>query len=213
METFTQANGLGSDLVGAMARDSSGELWVATFAGLSRLHGGKIDNYTTANGLSSNVVTALLPYGNGTLLIGTQDHGWNLWDGQHFTAETNGGLNQTTIHAILDDGSGHLWFATGNGIARCDCAVPATGCRERLLALDRVRRCRRVAQPGDGHQQPSFGLALPRWASLVCHAQGPGGGGPGALPGKRRSAAGRAGAICRGRCTPGTAFGKLFLAS
>jgi ligand-binding sensor domain-containing protein len=30
-------------------------------------------------------------------------------------------LEQTTIHAILDDGSGHLWFATGNGIARCDC--------------------------------------------------------------------------------------------
>ncbi len=127
METFTQANGLGSDLVGAMARDSRGELWVATLAGLSRLHSGKIDNFTTANGLSSNVVTALLPYGNGMLLIGTQEHGWNLWDGQHFTMETNGGLNQTTIHAILDDGSGHLWFATGNGIARCDFAVPATG--------------------------------------------------------------------------------------
>jgi signal transduction histidine kinase len=29
-------------------------------------------------------------------------------------------LEQTTIHAILDDGSGHLWFATENGIARCD---------------------------------------------------------------------------------------------
>jgi signal transduction histidine kinase len=33
----------------------------------------------------------------------------------------NNGLDQTTIHAILDDGGGHLWFATGNGIARCDC--------------------------------------------------------------------------------------------
>ena len=127
METFTQANGLGSDLVGAMARDSNGDLWVATLAGLSRLHGGKIVNYTTANGLSSNVVTALLPHGNGTLLIGTQEHGWNLWDGQHFSAEMRDSLNQNTIHAILDDGGGHLWFATGNGIARCDFAVPATG--------------------------------------------------------------------------------------
>jgi signal transduction histidine kinase/ligand-binding sensor domain-containing protein len=127
METFTQANGLGSDLVGAMARDSNGDLWVATLAGLSRLHGGKIVNYTTANGLSSNVVTALLPQGNGTLLIGTQEHGWNLWDGQRFIAEMRDGRNQNTIHAILDDGSGHLWFATGNGIARCDFAVPATG--------------------------------------------------------------------------------------
>ena len=123
METFTQANGLGSDLVGAMARDASGSLWVATLAGLSRLSGGRIANYTTANGLSSNVITALLSRGDGTLLIGTQDHGWNLWDGRRFSAETQNGLNQTTIRAILDDGVGHLWFATANGIARCDCAA------------------------------------------------------------------------------------------
>ncbi len=37
MKTYTHANGLGSDLVGAMARDASGDLWVATLAGLSRL--------------------------------------------------------------------------------------------------------------------------------------------------------------------------------
>jgi ligand-binding sensor domain-containing protein len=67
METFTHANGLGSDLVGAMTRDAKGDLWVATLAGLSRLHGGKIENFTTANGLSSNVVTALLARTNGTL--------------------------------------------------------------------------------------------------------------------------------------------------
>jgi signal transduction histidine kinase/ligand-binding sensor domain-containing protein len=127
METFTQASGLGSDLVGAMARDSNGDLWVATFAGLSRLgrrdghQGGKIENFTTANGLSSNVITALLAQTNGTLLIGTQDHGWNQWDGRRFSAVAQEELNQTTIHAILDDGRNHLWFATGNGIARCDC--------------------------------------------------------------------------------------------
>jgi signal transduction histidine kinase/ligand-binding sensor domain-containing protein len=120
METFTQANGLGSDLVGAMSRDSQGDLWVATFAGLSRLRGGKIVNYTTANGLSSNVVTALLPRQNGTLLIGTQDKGWDFWDGQRFSPVTVDRLGQTTIHAILDDRNGHLWLATADGIARCD---------------------------------------------------------------------------------------------
>jgi signal transduction histidine kinase/ligand-binding sensor domain-containing protein len=134
METLTQANGLGSDLVGAMARDAGGDLWVATLAGLSRLHGGTFANYTTANGLSSNVVTALLARRDGTLLIGTQDHGWNLWNGRSFTTamgKSFGGLEQRTIHAILDEegtgGGGHLWFATGNGIARCDCnAMGAT---------------------------------------------------------------------------------------
>ncbi len=121
MRTYTQKNGLGSDLVGAMARDTRGDLWVATLAGLSRLRGDTISNFTTTNGLSSNVVTALLPRADGTLLIGTQGHGWDAWDGNKFSAATQNGLEQTTIHAILDDGSGHLWFATGNGIARCDC--------------------------------------------------------------------------------------------
>jgi signal transduction histidine kinase len=129
VETLTQATGLGSDLVGAMARDTHGNLWVATLAGLSRLQGAKpsVTNFTAADGLSSNVITALLARSNGTLLVGTQGHGWNMWDGQHFSHVARNGLNQTTIHAILDDGENHLWFATGNGIARCDCDM-ADGC-------------------------------------------------------------------------------------
>lgn len=120
MRTYTKENGLGNDLVGAMVRDSKGDLWVATLAGLSRLRGDTIQNFTTADGLSSNVVTALLPRAGGTLLIGTQDHGWDVWDGNKFSMATQNGPQQTSIHAILDDGAGHLWFATGNGIARCD---------------------------------------------------------------------------------------------
>ena len=120
MKTYTHANGLGNDLVGAMARDASGDLWVATLAGLSRLHNNTIQNFTTADGLSSNVVTALLARKDGTLVIGTQDHGWNVWDGHKFSAVGHDQTDQTSIHAILDDGGGHLWFATGNGIARCD---------------------------------------------------------------------------------------------
>ncbi|MGH9589487.1 MAG: sensor histidine kinase [Terracidiphilus sp.] len=122
---FTQANGLGSDLVGTMARDAHGDLWVATLAGLSRLHAGKIANFTVGNGLSSNVVTALLPRPDGSLLIGTENHGLDWWSGGKFSAVPDSGLDHTTVHAILDDGSGHLWFATGNGIARCDCDSPA----------------------------------------------------------------------------------------
>jgi signal transduction histidine kinase len=107
---------------------------VATFAGLSRLHGSKITNFTTADGLSSNVITALLPRARGTLLIGTQDRGWNLWDGRRFSRVTVDRLAGTSIHAILDDGYNHLWFATGGGIARCDCgemsgAMDGADCR------------------------------------------------------------------------------------
>jgi signal transduction histidine kinase/ligand-binding sensor domain-containing protein len=126
-QTYTHSSGLGSDLVGAMAHDSNGDLWVSTLAGLSRIANGKIANYTTADGLSSNVITALLPLAMGRLLVGTQDRGWNLWDGQHFSRVTENGLDRTTIHAILKDGADHLWFATGNGIARCDCNEGSQG--------------------------------------------------------------------------------------
>ena len=150
IDTYTQATGLGSDLVGAMARDPHGNLWVATLAGLSRLTGGShptITNYTAADGLSSNVITALLVRSNGTLLIGTQDHGWNMWDGSRFSPASQSGLDRITIHAILDDEKGHLWFATGNGIARCDCDMaggcshwmefgPADGLRGREMATN-----------------------------------------------------------------------------
>ncbi|HWG21782.1 MAG TPA: two-component regulator propeller domain-containing protein [Terracidiphilus sp.] len=125
MQTYTMANGLGSDMVGAMARDGQnglgGDLWIATFAGLSRLHDGKLQNFTTADGLSSNVITAILARPDGALLIGTQDHGWNVFDGKRFLPVAQNTLGHTTIHAILEDGLNHLWFATGTGLARCDC--------------------------------------------------------------------------------------------
>ena len=120
MQIYTHANGLGSDLVGAITRDTNGGLWVATLAGLSRLRGGAITNFTTAYRLPSNVVTALLAEPGGELLIGTENHGWDVWNGWAFSTAQRGDANQATVHAILDDGRGHFWFATSEGIARCD---------------------------------------------------------------------------------------------
>ena len=119
-ETYTRADGLGSDLVGATVRDARGDLWIATLGGLSRLHGKTIANYTTANGLTSNIVTSLLPLADGTLLIGTQDRGLTLWDGHQFTGTADKAVSQRSIHAMLHDKLGHIWFATDEGIARCD---------------------------------------------------------------------------------------------
>ncbi len=140
IKTYTREDGLGSDLVGAIARDAKGDLWVATLAGLSRLHGGSIRNFTTADGLSSNVVTALLPRADGTLLIGTQERGWDVWDGQKFSPGMRGRPEQASIHAILDDGLGHIWFATGDGIARCNCnetaGAGATGGLSQWMEFD-----------------------------------------------------------------------------
>ncbi len=165
IETYTQANGLRSDLVGAMARDTKGDLWVATLAGLSRLHGGAISNFTTKGGLSSDVVTALLPRADGTLLIGTEDHGWDVWDGRKFSRAMRNDheqsskqtTKQTTIYAIPG-----RWRRTPlvcDGRWNCALRLERDG-RNRLRAgivagmfeLGRIRHRRRIAQPGDGGQ-------------------------------------------------------------
>ena len=73
-------------------------------------------------------ITALLPRAAGTLLIGTQDHGWNLWNGQRFSAR--GAQRARSDHRSTRFSTtrrNHLWFATGNGIARCDCAISCDG--------------------------------------------------------------------------------------
>jgi signal transduction histidine kinase/ligand-binding sensor domain-containing protein len=146
-EIYTQANALGSDMVGAMTRDTKGSLWVATLAGLSRLEAGKITNFTTANGLASNVVTALLPREGGSLVVGTQENGWSLWNGTAFSSTQSAGMKNARVHAVLGDSNGHLWFAMANGIARCgltkaaDCTNwlefgPADGLRSRETATN-----------------------------------------------------------------------------
>jgi hypothetical protein len=128
METFTQANGLGSDLVGAMARlGAGGDLWVATFAGLSRLHGGKISNFTTADG-------PLEQCGHGSA-------GARRWD----AADRHAGsrlepVGRAALFACRGqrDGlepdhdprhsgrwRGHLWFATGTALRAATAMGPA----------------------------------------------------------------------------------------
>ena len=72
--------------------------------------------------------------------------------------------SETTIHAILDDEQS-LWFATGNGIARCDCTMTAD-CTHWIEFWPR----RRPAQPRNGNQQPPLGVAIARWATVVRHA-------------------------------------------
>src|SRR5580704_3164469 len=77
--TFTRANGLNSDLIGALLEshspNSPHDLWIGTLNGLSRLRDGKITTFTTKDGLSGNIITSLAEDPRGTLWIGTKGDG------------------------------------------------------------------------------------------------------------------------------------------
>jgi ligand-binding sensor domain-containing protein/signal transduction histidine kinase len=121
LTVWGRGNGLGSDLVGALALDRTrpDALWIGTRGGLSHFESGRISNLTTHNGLSSDVITALDQDASGALWIGTTGGGLNLLRDGHITAfpASPTGLPEV-IHSIVEDGRGDLWLGTPTGIYR-----------------------------------------------------------------------------------------------
>jgi ligand-binding sensor domain-containing protein/signal transduction histidine kinase len=127
---WNRGNGLGSDLVGALALDHPGALWIGTRGGLSHLENGRVSNLTTRDGLSSDVITALYQDPSRELWMGTNGGGLNLLSQGHVTAfpSASTGLPEV-IHDIVEDGRGNLWLGAATGIYRVS--------REQLLAFAR----------------------------------------------------------------------------
>jgi ligand-binding sensor domain-containing protein/signal transduction histidine kinase len=118
--TFTQMDGLGSNLVGAMLQDrTDGALWIGTLDGLTRYANGSFENFTTHNGLSSNIVTALYQDPQNVLWIATKGGGLNRYRKGHFEQISSKltGLPDS-IYAILGDKEGYLWLSSTHGIYR-----------------------------------------------------------------------------------------------
>ena len=118
--TFTQLDGLGSNLIGAMLEDRrNGALWIGTLGGLTRYARGKFENFTTQNGLSSDIVTALYQDRQDTLWIATKGGGLNRYrDGRFADISSKATGLPNSIYAILDDGEGYLWLSSTHGIYR-----------------------------------------------------------------------------------------------
>jgi len=157
MEIFTQASGLGSDLVGAMARRWQGRPVGGHFCRAlavarrqdHQLHHCKWAFQQRRDGaLTARQRTMLI--GNTRPRLGISGTGrnspWQYTTGRSKLQSTRFWKTAATIFGL----------PPANGIAELRQRYGG-----RLFALDRIRRCRRAAQPGDGHQQPSFGLALP----------------------------------------------------
>lgn len=72
IKTYTIADGLVSNKISRIVRDSRGSLWFCTEEGLSRFDGYTFTNYTTEQGLPSNWVDDFLETRSGTFLVATR---------------------------------------------------------------------------------------------------------------------------------------------
>jgi ligand-binding sensor domain-containing protein len=118
---WNRSDGLGSDLVGALAPDHAhpGALWIGTRGGLSHLENGRISTLTTRDGLSSDVITALHQDPSAALWIGTNGGGLNLLRNGHITVFASVATDlPEVIYSIIEDGRGNLWLGAPTGIYR-----------------------------------------------------------------------------------------------
>jgi ligand-binding sensor domain-containing protein len=73
IKTYTIADGLVSNKISRIVRDSRGSLWFCTEGGLSHFDGYTFTNYTTEQGLPSNWVDDFLETRSGTFLVATRE--------------------------------------------------------------------------------------------------------------------------------------------
>lgn len=113
---------VGSAVIIDMREDRSGDMWIATTAGLIRITGGlggKTVKYTTEDGLSDTMVTSFTEDDDGNLWVGT-DKGLNrLVKGQDGSINIECLLKNVTIYCLYEDKEKSIWIGTdGSGLKR-----------------------------------------------------------------------------------------------
>ena len=120
--TFTTDDGLATNEDYALYQDKTGDMWLATAAGVNRFNG-RWRTYTIANGLISNRVRAItqsrdmrsiwIATLDGVSRLTTASDGTESW--QSFDAAS--GLLNNSVRAVMEAQDGSLWFGTADGIS------------------------------------------------------------------------------------------------
>ena len=148
IEAFSTADGLGSDVVHRIVRDSRGFLWFCTREGLSRFDGHEFVTFGVEQGLPSPVVNDFLETRSGELWLGTRaglvrfdplgdpgarDDATTGSDPMFRLIPEDEGESTGAVRALLEDRAGVLWVGSANGLWRVESA-PGGG--SRLVAVE-----------------------------------------------------------------------------
>jgi signal transduction histidine kinase/ligand-binding sensor domain-containing protein len=119
---YTTADGLASNAVACVKRDSRGFLWFCTAEGLSRFDGYTFTNYSVDQGLPDRLVTDFLETRNGDYWVGTYRGvvRFNPKPGMNqpfFTVYLPGETEEAQhVNSLFQDREGGIWVATNEGV-------------------------------------------------------------------------------------------------
>ncbi|MFC2107458.1 histidine kinase [Bacteroidota bacterium] len=98
---YTVNDGLPSDKIRALHKDSRGYLWVGTNSGVSMFDGRDFVNYSMADGLCGQKIWSITEDGHGNMWFGSYGNGLSIFDGQSFTnIDTSSGLPSNEVRCL-----------------------------------------------------------------------------------------------------------------
>jgi PAS domain S-box-containing protein len=112
-QVFAGDDGLRNLVIGGIAQDPSGFLWVATDDGVYRFDGERFKHFSGEDGLSSSLNFAVGIGPDGAPCVGSPN-GLVCWNGTRFSTAGTRGLPKASIHAMVTY-AGKLWVATDGG--------------------------------------------------------------------------------------------------
>jgi signal transduction histidine kinase/ligand-binding sensor domain-containing protein len=116
---LTTKSGLATDDTRVIIEDHRGDLWIAGYGGLTRIHKGQFTRWTETQGLPSNNVRSIMEDRGGDIWVGTYDGGigW-LRNGKWIAFNKDNGLHDNGAFQILEDDQERFWISSNSGIYR-----------------------------------------------------------------------------------------------
>lgn len=113
---YGAAQGLGSELIRVIFRDSSNRLWVATGTGLCWIENGEIRPCPAQESMPDRTVYSMCEGSTGTIWLGTQ-HGLARYRNGNFEGiKLPDALDRDILCQVLSDQSGNLWLSSSKGV-------------------------------------------------------------------------------------------------
>jgi signal transduction histidine kinase/ligand-binding sensor domain-containing protein len=94
----------------------SGDLWIGTDHGVTRVHDGVSTHLTAADGLADDAVTCLAVGSDGTVWVGTRGGLSRVRGDRVESFRGADGLSQSTVFCLVEDREGSLWVGTKHGL-------------------------------------------------------------------------------------------------